>query len=326
MRFIALVGVIIASLVAGSVVTYILLRGSSPEIVSTTETSFASNFTFSETSALAYFKNLNTTTGLLRDYHNDVQIFLADDQALDYNALKDLYASTRDPSALGLANQINSSISQNYDGMYKYWNPVFTLFGHYPSDSVWNVTTGYNRVFGNDSGYLIEATIFPTNQSHPMELKQYADVAVYYIIWNILVANTTGPSGPNLFNAVGAFNALQTECINYGCQDAGYFSPGVPSNVVYSSYKIALDLIAYKELQATSLFKDINNAYTNETINHLLYVAGQLQAPDGGVYTSYNAYGQNIVPFGLGSYSAENGETTALFELAFHLWSTGHLT
>jgi len=95
---------------------------------------------------------------------------------------------------------------------------------------------------------------------------------------------------------------------------------------VYSSYKVALDLIAYKELENSGAFAAINNTSVNETISHLMYVADQLQAPDGGVYTSYNAYGDNIVPFGLGSNFAENGETTALFALAYHLWNTGRLT
>jgi hypothetical protein len=95
---------------------------------------------------------------------------------------------------------------------------------------------------------------------------------------------------------------------------------------VFSSYKVALDLIVYKELQNSGAFSAINNLYTNETINHLMYVADNLQAPDGRVYTNYNAYGENIVPFGVGSTFAENEETTALFALVYQLRNTGHLT
>jgi hypothetical protein len=96
--------------------------------------------------------------------------------------------------------------------------------------------------------------------------------------------------------------------------------------VVYSSYKVALDLIAYKELLVAGASNLINTDQVNETINNLLYVANQLQAPDGGVYTQYNAYGSNIVPFGPGSSSSENAETTALFTLAYYLWNSGSLT
>jgi hypothetical protein len=293
-------------------------------ILPTTSTPVLTSFSFNERNALAYFKLLNTTTGLLRDYQNDSRIFVADDQALDYYALMDLYASNGDASALTLANQINTS-SQSYGGLFRYWNPVFTLFGHYPSAKHWNVTTGYNKNFTAGGGYSIEATIFPTNATHPIEIKQYADVGLYDALWNIVVANVTGSEG-NLTNAAAIFNEIQTECTNYGCTDAGYFSAGVPSTVVYSSYKIALDLIVYKELLASGSFSSINTAQVNETINRLIYVANQLQAPDGGVYTQFNAYGELIVPFGLGSNSSENGETTSLFLLADHLWSTGHLT
>ena len=66
----------------------------------------SSSLAFNEKTALAYFQSLNTTTGLLRDYQNDSRIFLADDQALDYYALTDIYATTQDASALSLANQI----------------------------------------------------------------------------------------------------------------------------------------------------------------------------------------------------------------------------
>ena len=207
----------------------------------------------------------------------------------------------------------------------RYWNPIFLLFGHFLSTTAWNVSTGYNQAFPNYTGYFIDATIFPTNTTHPIEIKQYADIALYYVLWNLFVANSTG-SNVNMLQATGTFNALQTECVNYGCEDAGYFSPGVPSTVVFSSYKVTLDLIVYKELQNSGGFSAINNLYTNETISHLMYVADNLQAPDGGVYTNYNAYGENIVPFGVGSNFAENGETTALFALAYQLWNTGHLT
>jgi hypothetical protein len=47
---------------------------------------------FNEGKALNYFLSLNTSTGLLTDFHGDSIIYLSDDQPLDYNALMDIHA------------------------------------------------------------------------------------------------------------------------------------------------------------------------------------------------------------------------------------------
>ena len=173
---------------------------------------------------------------------------------------------------------------------------------------MWNVTTGYTENFPSNNGYSIEV-IFPTNASHPIEIKQYADIALYDALWNIATASVGG----NLMQTASIFNAIQTECADYGCADAGYFSPGVPSTVVYSLYKIALDLIVYKELLASGTFSSINSALVNETVNHLFYVANQLQSQMAECTFKYNAYGDNIVPFGLDPIHRKTGRRPRSF-------------
>jgi hypothetical protein len=227
---------------------------------------------FSQSSALNYFASLNTSTGLLSDFHGDSIIYLSDDQPLDYNALLDIHASTGNALALRLANQINGTMTRDYGSLYRYWNEVYVLYGRYPSVYTWNTTGGINQlVSSNNEGFRVLSTVFPADQNNGVELQQYVDLALYYAVWNAKVASM-GSSGGNLTSAAGTFGAVQSDCANYGCLD----SANVGGARAYQSYKVALDLIAYKELQVAGAFRSTSGdemAYMNETINRLLYVA-----------------------------------------------------
>jgi hypothetical protein len=274
---------------------------------------------FNESNALNYYLSLNTSTGLLSDYRGDSTIYLADDQALDYNALTDIGLMTGNTTALQLATQINQTMTQSYGSLYSYWNEVFVLFGKYPSTNQWNVTGGVNENIATEGPYTVLATVFPVDDNFGADIGQYVDLALYEAIWNAEVANATG-SGGSLSAALNIFNATQASCANYGCFD----SSNVGQAIAYQSYKLALDLIAYKVLLNEGAFRYASSqemASINETIIKLVYAADQLQAPDGGVYTQYNVSNGIVSPVGAGVTVDENGETTSLFAIAYYLWN-----
>jgi hypothetical protein len=275
---------------------------------------------FSEENAYNYFQSLNTSTGLLSDYRGDHTIYLSDDQALDYNALMDIFNSTGNSNALRLANQINTTMSENFGSLYGIWNEVFVLFGQFPSKTTWNVTGGVNQNYGTDNGYQMLSTVFPKDNDTTVELGEYADIALYYAIWNAKVAGLGG-SGGTLIEANQTFAGIQSDCTDYGCTD----DANVGQASAFQSYKVALDLISYRLLFDAGAFNDASSSemvQIDQIINRLAYVANQLQAPDGGVYTQYNIVSGRVVPVGPGVTSAENGETTSLFVILSNIWTT----
>ena len=80
----------------------------------------------------------------------------------------------------------------------------------------------------------------------------------------------------------------------------------------YTSFKLALDLIAFKALMNNSQTEGSVVGY-NPTLNQVQSVMSKLQGSDGGVFTNYLiTNGQVVVP----SNTYRNGETTSLFVLA----------
>jgi hypothetical protein len=81
-----------------------------------------------------FYSSLLTPLGLEAEYPGSKTIWLADDQALDYNSLLVISNRTGDSGALAMAAQINKSAAA-WGGLYEYWNPAFEAFGCYPSST-----------------------------------------------------------------------------------------------------------------------------------------------------------------------------------------------
>lgn len=273
-----------------------------------------SNFTFSNPAAIRFFQNLSTPTGLLREYVNSNTIYLSDDQQLDYAALMKL-------GDVSLADKINSTMQVVLGGRYgafsstecSYgnWNGVDVVLGMYmqiPCDQnfTWNTHSGFvvpagssNRNLPNSTGYVVEETLWGGQMGS--DYTQYADLDLYYCLNQLHYGNYV--------DAVKAFENVNSMWDGHGFADMAYQTS---SPKEYTSYKLALDLIAFKALMNNSYTEGSIVSYTS-AINQVQTVMSKLQGSDGGVITNYEIVnGQPVVPAG----TFENGETTSLFVLA----------
>jgi hypothetical protein len=251
------------------------------------------SFLFNEIRALDFYNQLNTSIGLETDYPGSHTVWLSDDQALDYNALLDIYNSTHNDDALKMAQNINSSISQ-WGGFYRYWNPVFEVIGHYPNST--QVMCGTSQTIGESEGYTINATVF--NQCPGFQYWLFADQLAYRVLLDLHSQNYT--------LAESDFTKLNITWDGSGFADQAF-------NGTYQSFKLATFLIAWKALNQTTNTGPFAAGYLL-TVGSVTAIMSQLQSNDGGVWTGYRVsdrqleYGPTI--------SLENGETTSLFILA----------
>jgi hypothetical protein len=271
------------------------------ELYDTGATKYNPTFSFNQTQALPFYSKLAIPTeggALLQPFPGSERIYLADDQALDYYALLNIANSTHSTLASSLASEINGSISA-WGGFYKYWNPVFVVTGDYPN--VWIVENGSDRQIGSlDSGsenYSVKATVFLPNPSY--DYYNYSDQDFYYSLWYLHSGNYSG--------AENAFAKANSFWNGYGFKDSAF------SSGEYDSYKLALDLIVWKLLEANHQTSNFANGYILEMKN-VTSIMSQLQGSDGGVWTNYMVSNGQIV-FG-NIVSLENGETTSLFVIA----------
>jgi hypothetical protein len=264
------------------------LQGLSPE-----ESNFSiyqPNFNFQ--SALDFYSTkLYTSLGLLSTTSGSTTIYLSDDQALDYDALLDIYHQTNNLSALTLANQVNSSV-QSYGGLYYHWNGVFVLFGDYKTP--WNFSSGSDITIGTNGKYTIKSTIFNYPMG-PENTAKYADLELYYAAYNIEIKNYSG--------AENAFVTANRLWDGFGFVDAAY-------NTSYTSYKLGLDIMVWKMLKNASQTQQFAIQYS-PALNQVLRIFSALQGSDGGVCTNYVVSNGSVMPAG-----QENGETTSLFVLS----------
>ncbi|MHB1908288.1 MAG: hypothetical protein ACYCQJ_05370 [Nitrososphaerales archaeon] len=276
-----------------------------------------SDFSFNNTKADNFFHGLSTPTGLLETFVGSKTIYLSDDQALDHAALLKLGDQS-------LADQLNSSIVA-YGGFfgsfndslstYGYWNGAFVILGLYPNASLnWNMYSGMDQSYGpskygltppaplrwanNSDGYDVRVTIWggPMGNGY----KNYADLELYYSLYLLHAGDYVG--------AVNAFKTANSYWDRHGFADNDFKSS--PNG--YASYKLAVDLIAFKAL--------MNNANTvsgvssyNSTIVQVESMMSKLQGSDGGVISNYEVVNGQIQ---IAANTYENGETTSLFVLA----------
>lgn len=291
-----IVGVIIIAQVSG------MKAGGRPVAVKST-------FAFNNQTATSFYNLLETKTGLLSVVPNSSVIYMADDQQLDYAALQKLGDSS-------LADEINQTMLGSYRGLFGsynpasctlgYWNGVDVVMGAYfpipCNGSSWNLLIGNDvtvpsSTLTNSTGYTLVATRW--TGSVGSDYVSYADLDLYYSLNELHYGDYT--------NAVNAFEKANSFWNGQGFADRAYNHSGE-----YDSYKLALDLIAFRALMNDSHTEASVVSY-NSTLNMVQSVMSRLQGGDGGVVTNYLIVnGQVTVPLN----AFENGETTSLFVLA----------
>jgi biopolymer transport protein ExbD len=249
----------------------------------------SSTISFNGTNAKLFLESLDTQLGLLETFKESNQIFVAGDQALDYNALVKLGNQS-------LADNISSSLS-SYGGLYSYWNAVFVVMNVFPSS--WNFSFPVDYHLTNEEGYSIMVTRF-TQPGSLNDYAAYADLELYYSLYSLHAKNYS--------QAVSAFETANSMWDGYGFADKAYNS----SANGYDSYKLAVDLIAFKALLANPNTEANISSY-NTTISEVRGIMSILQASNGGVITNYESVNGTIV---IPPNTFENGETTSLFVLA----------
>ena len=297
--FLALVLVLVVS-----AAVLVQLEGSNLTLRPGEATVVRSSFAFDPQGARSFLQSLITPSGLLQVYPNSGAIYLSDDQQLDYYALVEL-------GDFYTAGKINSTMYAVLGGLYgnfssaacSYgnWNGVDVVLGVYMpipcQGSEWNMYSGRDSAIGTSDGFTVQETTW----SGPMGsgYSQYADLDLYYSINQLHYGDYT--------EAVNAFERANSMWDGQGFADQAF-----QARYGYSSYKLALDLIAFKEL--------MNNSYTegsvvsySSVISQVQDVMSKLQGSDGGVVTNYMFVNGELKSL---SNTYENGETTSLLVLA----------
>lgn len=189
---------------------------------------------------------------------------------------------------------------------FGYWNGVEVVLGAYfpipCGGSSWNLLSGNqssvsNLTLANSTGYILLAT--PWIGSVGSDYVSYTDLDLYYSLNELHYGD--------YFNAVSAFEKANSYWNGQGFADEAYNHSGE-----YNSYKLALDLIAFKALMNDS-HTEASIASYSSTLGQVQSVMSKLQGVDGGVLTNYQFInGQLVIP----RNTYENGETTSLFVLA----------
>ncbi|QXJ30906.1 hypothetical protein [Saccharolobus shibatae] len=256
-------------------------------------------FSFNLEKALNFYESLNTSLGLLREYPGSHTIWLADDQALDYNALMLIYNITHNVTAKTLAQQILFAIKP-YGGLYKYYNSVFEIFGIYPNTII--PQSGVIITIGNIDNYTLNATLFNHTISNYYD---YADLLAYRVLLWLHLGNYSGAE-ENFISLVKMWNGI-------GFNDSAYY------NDTYQSYKLALFLIVWRALELNPHTCLLAIKYVNMA-REVSGMMSLLQSSQGGVWTSYK-YVNGKIEYGY-NISSMNGETTSLFVIAYALMSS----
>jgi hypothetical protein len=264
-------------------------------------------FSFNAVSAVQFFSNRMTNIGLETGSPvAPTTVYLADDQALSYFALRDIYEGTENSTALYLANVINSSMRQ-FGGLFSdYYNPVFQVLGNYPLSST--PMNGRDVTVQNDGNYVLLATNFKENAN--FDYLNFADLTGYYVLYYL---------HSNDFDmAEQTFSSLSAMWNGHGFADEPFHQ-----STVYQSYKLAIYLIDWNNLNDASSTHAFAQGYS-AIAGKVSAVMSSLQSSqvgsntEGGVWTGYEfdsstgsiAYGSNV--------SSVNCETTSLFALAWY--------
>ncbi len=310
--------VIIGILLAVSLYAALVPMESAPSSLSSTTTSpttvqtsvltsNAPGFAFNDQKALGFLQRLSTPSGLLQVFPGSNTIYLSDDQQLDYAALMKLGDHET-------ANRINETLRSVIGGLYGAFDPTRCIYGNWNGADVvlgaylpipcggseWNLLSGQDfnySMLPHSEGFQVKETKW----SGPMGsgYTQYADLQLYYSIYQLHAGNYS--------EALKAFADANSMWDGNGFADVVF-----QGSHVYTSYDLALDLIAYRGLADNSHTRE-SAALHLATINQVANIMSELQAADGGVITNYLVTNGGIqVP----PNTYENGETTSLFVIA----------
>ena len=261
----------------------------------------SSTFYFSEAKAIDFYLSLNKTGfGLLTDSPGSKSVYLADDQALDYYALSDVYLTTQNSTANSLASQVNTSML-TWGGFFKYWNPVFEILGRYPNTSE-PQSAGPPLTIGNQNGFTINTTEYAPNPN--FNYSQYSDQLAYRVLLKLHLGNYS--------TAESLFKTLNSTWDGRGFADRA-FRNGSEAGT-YQSYKLALFEIVWNTLQTTPSTKNFSLNFSRTVDNVSLTMSELQSANSGGVWTGYK-FTNGQIEFGP-LVSSQNGETTSVFVLA----------
>lgn len=307
-RFVVVVAVLLLAVIA--IITVIQLS-TAPILPAGHAVVITPDFSFNDQGALYFLGNLSTPSGLLQVFPGSNTIYLSDDQQLDYAALMQLGDST-------LAKRISATMEVTAGGLYgdfnvttcSYgdWNGVDVVLGAYipiPCDSsVWNTYSGQDIPLGlnypklaNDTGFIVNETIWSGAMGDVYT--QYADLELCYSMNQLHYGDYV--------DAVKAFEHANSMWNGYGLADKAF-----QGSSEYTSFKLALDLVAFKELMNNPHTEGSVESYST-TINQVEGMMSELQGKDGGVISNYQvANSQVVIP----PNTFENGETTSLFVLA----------
>lgn len=220
-----------------------------------------------------YYTTYNSSLKLFMECPYSNTYFVESDNLLASIALK----------YLNLSYPVFSNIKGNLT-----LSPYLVLIGIH--NFSWNFRDPINdKIWKN-----IYITNFTNNSMPYLSWYEFADLSFLYSIYLMENGNST---------AMNVFSITMKDFWNgYGFVDEAF-------NGVYSSYKIALAIIAWKyiyahnETFALKYLKDIEEMYN---------VASHLQSPIGGYFTGYTVVNDTIIPQG-----NVNTETTSLFVIAF---------
>lgn len=293
------------ALVVGLAVAVMLRLGDSSAALKPGKAiSVKSTYAFSEQAAGNFLRSLSTPSGLLRTYPGSYTIYLSDDQQLDYAALLKL-------NAISSAREINSTLKTILGGLYGNFNPVTCSYGNWNGVDVvlgvylpipcqgseWNMYSGRDVALGNEDSFTVRETKWGGLMGSGYS--NYADLELYYSMNQLHFRN--------YLQAVKAFEHTNSMWDGNGFADTAF-----QASHEYTSYKLALDLIAFKALMNDSHTEGSVVSYTS-TMNQVQDKMSKLQGADGGVITNYQlANGVIQIP----PNTFENGETTSLFVLS----------
>lgn len=297
-----LVSAVVLVIIVAAVVSVVVNPGGRPVKVRST-------FTFDNEAAVRFYNTLRTRTGLLSVIPDSSTIYVADDQQLDYAALSKLGDSS-------LADGMNETMLKSYGGLYGSYDPASCTLGYWNGADVaagaylpipcggtsWNLLSGNqsivpNSTLANSTGYTLLATLW--TGSVGSDYVSYADLDLYYCLNQLHYGDYS--------SAVNAFMKANSYWNGQGFADKAYNRSGE-----YDSYKLALDLIAFRALMNDPHTEGSVASY-NSTLNQVQGIMSKLQGIDGGVFTDYQFVSAQLV---IPNNTYENGETTSLFVLA----------
>ncbi|MUN29842.1 hypothetical protein [Sulfuracidifex metallicus] len=271
-----LLGAVVVFLISAGIFLVYQVNASQKDLQSQNDTIFLSSPMSLSLSREYYLSTYNATLKLFKECPYSNVYFVESDNLLASIAIK----------YLGLSYPVKQNIANNLT-----LSPYLVLLGIH--NFSWN--------FRGATVVKLYKSVYETsfiNSSNPeIAWYEYADLSFLYSIY--LMEN-------HYKNATNVFATTMKDFWDgHGMVDEAFHG-------YYSSYKVALGIIAWKYMYnynrsfAMGFLKDVESMYS---------IASHLQSPDGGFYTCYTYENGTVIPYG-----NVNTETTSLFVIAFQMY------